>query len=147
MAPDIATLPDDPAVLKQMLVDSHQSITDLQDRFDKETSILMEQIRLLRAQLYGRKSEKVIPQDGPRPLPLFDMPEPEGLEDEPEEKVHVSGHSRRKRGRKPLSDDLPRKEVIHDIEEKDKVCACGCELRRSGRRPRSSWTSSRQKSR
>ena len=125
MAPDVTTLPDDPAVLKQMLVESHQ-------HFDRETSILLEQIRLLRAQLYGRKSEKVIPQDGPQPLSLFDMPEPEGIEDEPEEKVHVSGHSRKKRGRKPLSDDLPRKEVVHDIDEKDKVCACGCELKKIG---------------
>ena len=125
MAPDIATLPDDPAVLKQMLVDSHH-------HFDKETSILLEQIRLLRAQLYGRKSEKIILQDGPQPLALFDMPEPEGFEEEPEEKIHVSGHSRKKRGRKPLSDELPRKEVVHDIDEKDKICACGCELRKIG---------------
>ena len=66
-----ATLPDDTAELKQMLV-------DFQDHHDKETDILREQIRHLRAQLFGRKSEKIIPEDGPQPLPLFDMPEPEG---------------------------------------------------------------------
>ena len=120
-----AKLPDDPTALKQMLV-------DFQRHFDKETSILLEQIRLLRAQLYGRKSEKVIPVDGPQPLPLFDMPEPEGLEDEAVEEIHVPGHTRKKGGRKPLPDDLPRVEVIHDINEKDKTCACGCELKKIG---------------
>ena len=116
------TLPDDTAELKQMLV-------DFQDHYDKETDILREQIRHLRAQLFGRKSEKIIPEDGPQPLPLFDMPEPEGL-DEDEEEVHVPGHTRKKRGRKALPADLPRIERIHDID--DKTCGCGCELSRIG---------------
>ena len=46
MTIDIATLPDDQLQLKQMLV-------DFQARFDKETGILLEQIGLLRSQLYG----------------------------------------------------------------------------------------------
>ena len=125
MISDATTLPDDPTVLKQMLV-------DFQRRFDKETGILLEQIRLLRAQLYGRKSEKVLPKDGPQPLPLFDMPEPEGLEEEPAEEIQVPGHTRKKRGRKPLPEDLPRVEVVHDIDEKDKTCPCGCELKKIG---------------
>ncbi len=125
MLSDAAKLPDDPTALKQLLV-------DFQRHFDKETAILLEQIRLLRAQLYGRKSEKVIPIDGPQPLPLFDMPEPEGLEDESAEEIHVPEHTRKKRGRKPLPDDLPRVEVVHDIDEKDKTCPCGCTLKRIG---------------
>jgi len=68
-----ATLPDSPAALKGIVGDLHEKITDLRSRHDKETSILLEQISLLRAQLYGRKSEKIIPEDGPKPLPLFDM--------------------------------------------------------------------------
>ena len=42
---DATILPDNPTALKQMLVDSHQVITDLQHRFDRGTSILFEQIR------------------------------------------------------------------------------------------------------
>jgi transposase len=118
-----ATLPDDPALLKQMLL-------DFQVHYDKETGILIEQIRLLRAQLFGRKSEKNIPADGPQPLPLFDMPEPD--DDEEEEEVHIPAHNRKKRGRKPLPEDLPRVEIVHDIDDADKVCACGCELSRIG---------------
>ncbi len=52
--------------------------------FDKETGILLEQIRLLRAQLFGRKSEKIKPGSSVQPLFLFDMPEPEIKEE-----IHV----------------------------------------------------------
>jgi len=124
MNPDVATLPDNPTLLKQMLV-------DFRNRYDKETGILLEQIQLLRAQLYGRKSEKLIPADGPQPLPLFDMPEP--MDDEEDaEKVHVPGHTRKKRGRKALPEELPRVEEVHDIDDADKFCPCGCELKRIG---------------
>lgn len=90
-----STLPDDQALLKQMLV-------DFQDHHNKETDILLEQIRLLRAQLYGSKSEKGKSGDGPQPLPLFDMPEPVAEEQEAEEETHVPAHTRKKGGRKPL---------------------------------------------
>jgi transposase len=121
---DSATLPDDHVQLKQMLV-------DFQDHHDRETTILLEQIRHLRAQLFGRKSEKTVVEDGPQPLPLFDMPEPSGDEDS-EDTVHVPAHDRKKRGRRPLPDNLPRVERIHDIADADKICGCGCELSRIG---------------
>jgi transposase len=124
MTIDIATLPDDRVQLKQMLV-------DFQARFDKETGILLDQIRLLRAQLYGRKSEKAMPEGGPQPLPLFDMPEPSG-EEEKEEEVVVPAHTRKKKGRKPLPENLPRVERVHDIDPSEKICACGTELSRIG---------------
>ena len=54
-----STLPDDSKTLKGMLL-------DFQDHYDKQTGILLEQISLLRAQLYGRKSEKHIPGDSPQ---------------------------------------------------------------------------------
>ena len=126
---DAATLPDTPGALKEIIVDLHGQVADLRDVYDKETGILLEQIRHLRAQLFGRKSEKIMPEGGPQPLPLFDMPEPEAEE---EKEVHVPAHNRKKRGRKPLPEDLPRIERIHDIDDADKVCACGCELSRIG---------------
>ncbi len=64
MNSDVATLPDDPSLLKQILV-------DFRNHYDKETGILLEQIRLLRAQLYGRKSEKIVPADVPQPCPCL----------------------------------------------------------------------------
>jgi transposase len=122
---DAATLPDDTIQLKQILV-------DFQEHYDKETGILLEQIRHLRAQLFGRKSEKFTLEDGPQPLPLFDMPEPADAEDKDDEEIIVPGHTRKKRGRKALPEDLPRIERIHDIAEEDKICACGCEMSRIG---------------
>ena len=119
------TLPDDSDLLKQMLF-------DFQDHHDKQTSILLEQISLLRAQLYGRKSEKFHPVDGPQPLPLFDMPEPAEEEGEDEKETHVPAHKRKKKGRKALPDNLPRVDRIHDIDDADKICNCGCELSRIG---------------
>ncbi len=92
----------------------------------------LQQILLLRAQLYCRKSEKIIPPDGPQSLPLFDMPEPKGLGKELEEEIQIPGHTRKKRGRKPLPENLTRVEKVYDIKEEDKVCNCGCELKRIG---------------
>lgn len=120
------TLPDNTTLLKQMLV-------DFQGHHDKETAILLEEISLLRAQLYGRKSEKFNPVDGPQPLPLFDMPEPtDGMEEPEDDEVDVPAHTRRKRGRQALPDNLPRVERLHDIDGADKICGCGCELSRIG---------------
>ncbi len=134
MGLNTATLPDSPAVLKGIVGDLHVEITDLRSRHDKETGILLDQISLLRAQLYGRKSEKFIPEDGPKPLWLFDMPEPADTDEEDDDKgkIHVPAHDRKKGGRKPLPKDLPRIEVIHDIDDADKVCACGCDKTRIG---------------
>ena len=83
----------------------------------------------MRAQLYGRKTEKIPLEHRDTTLPLFDMPEPEEL---PVEEVEVPAHKRKKRGRKPLPKDLPRETVIHDIPEEEKVCACGATLERIG---------------
>ena len=120
MISDISTLPDDPAELKKMLV-----------QMAAENELLREELRLAYGKLFGRKSE-VFRGLNPQ-LPLFDMPEPDDLEKEPEdEKVDVPAHSRKKKGRKPLPEDLPRVEIVHDIPEEEKVCQCGSHLSRIG---------------
>lgn len=120
---DVTTLPDDSTVLKEMLVEN-------QARFEQETSVLLEQIRHLRAQLFGRKSEKMPKESTVTPLPLFDMPETAAPEEV--EEVDVPGHTRKKTGRKTLPEELPRVEQVHDIDDADKICECGCELTRIG---------------
>jgi len=92
-----------------------------------EISILKEQIRCLQDRLFGRKSEKRPFDDNQ--LPLFDTPEEnfpiaEKLEDEDESEVR--SHTRKKRGRKPIPENLPRIDVIHDLDEAEKLCECGC---------------------
>jgi transposase len=44
----------------------------------------------------------------------------------------VPAHKRKKPGRKPLPEALPRVEVIHDLPEDEKVCACGSPLSKIG---------------
>ncbi|BCO08952.1 transposase [Desulfolithobacter dissulfuricans] len=121
---DVSTLPEDSEQLKQILI-------EVLERHDRETSILHEQIRHLRALLFSRTSEKTPVVNNKVQLPLFDMPEPSEVEPA-DPGVEVAGHTRRKRGRKPLPEDLPRVEVVHDLEEQDRICGCGCELTRIG---------------
>lgn len=131
---DVSTLPDDTETLKRMLVSLGEDFIGLHDRYDQETSLLLEQIHHLRDKLFGRKSEKITADSGARPLPLFDMPEPEDneLPDVEEEQVHVPAHTRKKSGRKPLPENFPRVEIVHDIPEEEKVCGCGSQLSRIG---------------
>lgn len=73
-----------------------------------EINRLKEQINALRNQLFGRKSEKTFPDDNQ--LSLFEPPEElfpiaEALE---EELMDIPRHQRKKRGRKPIPDNLPR---------------------------------------
>lgn len=114
----VETLPDDPTALREI-------IASLQVQHESQVSILLEQIRHLRQLLFGRRSEKVPTDSTTVQLPLFDMPEPEHIEPA---KVEIEPHSRRKPGRKPLPPELPRVEVVHDLPEEEKVCACGCQL-------------------
>ena len=121
MSKTTKTLPDDPEQLKRIILENER-------RYEKENELLREQIRLLQAQMFGKKSEKGSGDSGGVQMPLFDMPEPEA---EPEaEEVEVPSHQRKKPGRKKLPDALPRVEVIHDIDEAEKVCGCGETLER-----------------
>ena len=94
---------------------------------------LENQVRLLKSKLFGRKSEKSVVDMDDKQLSLFDEAE-DIAEDVPanEEKIAVAGHARKKSGRKPLPEDLPRIEVVHDIPKEEKICACGCEMSRIG---------------
>jgi transposase len=122
MSEPTRTLPDDPEELKQIIVKSQA----VQSRYEKENELLREQIRLLQAQMFGKKSEKGAADTEAVQLPLFDMPEPE-VEQEVEQ-VEIASHQRQKPGRKPLPENLPRETIVHDIAEQDKICGCGASL-------------------
>ena len=115
--------------LKEKLIYLEES----KSRFEVENNILREQVRLLRAQLFGRKTEKRhgVKDDGQ--ALLFDEAEAYSfVEEENGQETEIKAHKRRKRGRKPLPADIPRVDVIHDLSEEDKVCACGCMKKRIG---------------
>lgn len=94
----------------------------------KQITFLEEYIKAQQLRQFGNKSEK----NSPDQLQFFD--EARVVEDEEkllaaEEEIQVASFTRKKSpGRKALPADLPRVARIYDLEETEKVCACGCEL-------------------
>jgi transposase len=121
---DRATLPNDPEALKAIIFDQ-------KERYESRIEYLEERVRFLIKEIFGRSSEKRSTQDDPKQLHLFDEAETL-VEEEKTQPVAVPGYARQKPKRKPLPAYLPRVEVIHDIDEKEKVCECGEPLSRIG---------------
>ena len=95
--------------------------------YQKKINELNEQIRLLKASLFGRKSEK--DSFDPKQPSLFEELEDEDSESElsdDDDEIEIPAHKRNKRGRKPIPESLPRIDKIHDISDAEKLCECGC---------------------
>ena len=99
------------------------SFSEKEKYYQSEIKILKEQIKILRDKIYGRKTEKILKVD--RQLPLFDISEAETSLLEESEEITVDSHSRKKRGRKSLPENLPRVDVLHDLSDEEKKCQCG----------------------
>jgi transposase len=123
-------LPDNIDELKQMILSS----ADTARFYEQENRLLREQIRLLHAKLYGRKTEKLPGAENIEQPSLFNEAEETVFQakETAEEVVEVPAHTRKKRGRKAIPDDLPRVEVVHDVSEENKKCACGAQKSRIG---------------
>ena len=121
-------LPDDPVLLKQMLFDTYEARArdqEVKEAYQTHIVDLKEQIKLLRDRIFGRKSEQTVEPNTPQ-LALFNelKSEPMPLVDDPDEEAVAPTPCRGKR--KPLSADLPRIEIIHELPEHELTCACGC---------------------
>ncbi|HSO66354.1 MAG TPA: IS66 family transposase, partial [Desulfatirhabdiaceae bacterium] len=130
---DLTSLPDNTSDLKNIIQSLSLSCLNLEKEEQKKQSrieFLEERIRLLQNELFGRKSEKQ-PKPDQQQMLLFDEQAAEPEQEEPPQ-VTVPAHTRKKRGRKPLPEELPRIEVILDIEESEQICGCGCELSHIG---------------
>lgn len=121
--------------LPKTIEESHAVIESLQEEYrliKQQYANLLEQIKLEKLHRYGRKSESHISQ---LKLDLFDEAECEADAKEPsddkEEKETIT-YQRAKPKRNPLPKHLPREEIIHDIDDKDKICECGCEKKKIG---------------
>jgi len=127
---DIQTLPNDASVLKKMLLEYSGRI----DTLENTILNLSEQNRLYRDQLFGRKSEKTRPDNDPNQPSLFDELEETCKEELDSEEVTtvVHSHTRTRGHRKPLPDSLPRRDVIHDLSDEEKQCACGHVMEKIG---------------
>jgi len=73
--------------------------------------------------LFGKSSEKV----SPLQPELFEEFNTDDFEEVIEE-LTIPEHKRKKKGRKPIDPSIPREEIVHDISEEEKQCACGCKM-------------------
>jgi transposase len=116
-------LPDDVDALKALVADQATKLDDVTARNEQLQSkviSLHEQLNLALARRYAASSEKLSPDQ----IRLFDEAEVETRAAAPAEDktVSVPEHTRRKRGRKPLPETLPRLEVIHELPEAERIC-------------------------
>ena len=120
---DLKSLPDDASLSKDDVI---SLIDDLQVKYQEKIHYLEEQLRLLKNELFGRSSEK---RHEPHPDQrlLFGCEDDHGAGKPPtsDETIVIAAHSRKKHGRKPLPKDLPRIDIVHDIDEEQKQCGCG----------------------
>ena len=129
-----AALPDSIEELRALVHLQQEQITQHEQKvteYSEEIAQLREYVRLLKSQKFGPRSER----SHSSQLGLFNEAEAEldeddaetSIDDDGEEKpgsVDIPAHSRKRRGgRKPLPEHLPRKEIVHDLEEHEKVCA------------------------
>lgn len=100
---------------------------------------LEERLQRLLRRLFGRRSEKLDPgqlllpgledKDEPKPPHVDEAPDDEAAVQEPKAR-------RRRRSRKAKLEDLPHVRVEHDVDPKDKRCACGREKHKIGEEKR-----------
>jgi transposase len=110
-------------------------VTNLHEKLEgieQENDFLREELRLLRLKKFARLSERFVEEFDNIQFSLFDGKEIEEFEEEKVEETVIREHNRRKPGRKPIPADLPRVEILHDIPDAEKQCACGSEKSRIG---------------
>ena len=131
-------LPEDPAALRALLQTQHeahqQALAAMHEQALRRIQFLYEQFVLYRHKMFGSSSEALANQ-----ARLFDEAEilagaaPQAEDDEaaaPQDTdAGVAAEAPKKakaRGKRaPLPAELPRVDVIHDVPEADRVCACG----------------------
>ena len=126
-------LPDDIDALKELLIEQAALVARLEAgkdaaekenvRLDGMVLSLQEQLNLALARRYAASSEKLSPDQ----IYLFDEAESEALTHtdngtETDETVEVPAHQRKKRGRKPLPDTLPRVDRVYEITAEQRHC-------------------------
>jgi transposase len=118
--------------LKKILIEKDLRIADLLE----SNRLLSETISLFKLRQFGRKAEKI----DPNQLVLFNEAEVTATQaeatDEPEDEgtpILVPAHTRRRGKRAPLPKILPRERIEHDLTSEEKKCSHhGCDLVKIG---------------
>lgn len=113
------------ATIEEQNESHRKKIEDLQKRIEYLEIVNRHQEEIISARnrrLFGRKSEKLSYEAAQSWL--FNEMETVYREMKPStQTTHVKAHVRVKGGRKPISDSLPRVEIVHDLSEAEKICA------------------------
>jgi transposase len=124
------------AVLSSSLQETNKALqektTELQEKIDEVANLRYQLQKALMAR-FGRRTEKFSADQ----LNLFDeaaLADIAVVEDiqQADEAITIACHTRKKSGRKPLPADLPREQIVHDLGDDEKICACGHALHRIG---------------
>ena len=95
---------------------------------------LEERLRALLIHRYGKRSERINPDQ----YTLFNEAEltldtETPVDDVDQDDINVKPHSRKRNNtRKPLPEQLPRVDVLHELSDDERQCSCGCTLERIG---------------
>ena len=131
MAADPKTLPEDPELLRQMLIETLDTLEERDRRIEK----LLHQLEQLRRHRFGQKAERVDPDQlllafAELLKDVTKAPEPELPSTE-----EIASYKRKKKGhgRSPIPDDLPVERIEHALPETERGCkACGTEMAKIG---------------
>lgn len=140
MAIDKDNLPDDPEALKKMLSElggkydsldrEYTSLNEKYTTLDEKYTSLEDKYKILQRMFFGKKSEKLSPEEESQ-MHLFNEAE-DGADNSDEvivceaetETIQVKAHPRKKTGRRPLPEDIPREEIIHELPAEERICPC-----------------------
>ncbi|MCG8431037.1 MAG: IS66 family transposase, partial [Candidatus Omnitrophica bacterium] len=117
----VSSLREELSASKKEIARKAQQLNKKQTHID----VLEEKLRALQRQRFGTQSEKT---SGQHQLHFFNEAEllaAEQPEDAEVETVDIPAHQRKKKSTRGLDPNLPRVEVVYDLDEAEKHCACG----------------------
>ena len=108
-------LPNDVAALKALVA----AEVARNEQLKSKVLTLQEQLNLALARRYAASSEKISPDQ----ILMFDEAESDvEVAFETDDESLVPAHKRKKRGRRPLPDNLPRVDAVHDLPASERRC-------------------------
>lgn len=112
-------LPNSISQLQEMVMDLYHQKEEMQKAYELENHLLREKLRLMRLKMFSRISERYQNETDTLQRLLFaDFSEDEEESEKDKQEVTViEEHKRKKPGRKRIPQDLPRVEVVHDIDQ------------------------------
>lgn len=114
---DVSALPDDPAVLRELVLSLRQQVANQQQLLqsqERELVLLQQQLAELKRQRYGRKSEKLDEQIRQLELIIEDL-EANGASIAPAPVPDAADAAPKTPHRKPLPEHLPTDTLTHDV--------------------------------